>query len=510
MKKVVIYTRVSTDEQKENGFSLQDQEQRLIKHCQFKNYQILKHYQDDHSAKTFKRPAFNQFLKDVESKTITPDIFVCIRMDRFSRNSMESLLMLRRFGTMGIGFETVEGNVDQSDPESMLPFYISVVLPEVENKRRALNTKRGMRQASKEGRWTHKAPMGYKNDPISGIIFPDANLAPHITWSFTKYAEGLYSAAEVLKMLRDKGVTMSKQNFLNILSNPVYAGRIVIKEWQNEPETIVRGLHKPLIDEETFRLCQQILKGKRKPYQSKTQASELPLRGHLLCPVCNRVLTGSGSKGNGGIFHYYHCQANTGCKTRFQANKANSAFEELLKTFQFDKETVRQYRNILDEVFRKNDNERSAEKAKLQRDIENVERRLQSLKTKFIDDLISPTDYKNWKQDLDSDLENLVAHKQAFEKNFDEYKLYINSVCTLLGNVQNFYQNATPTVKSKLIGSIFPEKLTFSERGYRTTKVNEVFSLLSNLSKGFKKEKPIKIDGLSSVAPKAGLEPATL
>jgi len=61
MQTAVIYTRVSTDDQRDNGFSLQDQEKRLKDYCKQKNYQIVGHYQEDYSAKTFKRPAFNKF-----------------------------------------------------------------------------------------------------------------------------------------------------------------------------------------------------------------------------------------------------------------------------------------------------------------------------------------------------------------------------------------------------------------------------------------------------------------
>jgi DNA invertase Pin-like site-specific DNA recombinase len=50
---VVIYTRVSTEDQKENGFSLQDQERRLIKYCSENNFEVIAHYQDDYSAKNF-------------------------------------------------------------------------------------------------------------------------------------------------------------------------------------------------------------------------------------------------------------------------------------------------------------------------------------------------------------------------------------------------------------------------------------------------------------------------
>ena len=40
-KKVVIYTRVSTDEQANTGFSLRHQEDALRKYCEIRSYKIL-------------------------------------------------------------------------------------------------------------------------------------------------------------------------------------------------------------------------------------------------------------------------------------------------------------------------------------------------------------------------------------------------------------------------------------------------------------------------------------
>ena len=91
MRKAVIYTRVSTDEQKEHGFSLPEQKGRLIKECERKKYEILEPYEDDHSAKNFNRPEFKRFQADINSGRIKPDIFLCVRYDRFSRTAEETL-----------------------------------------------------------------------------------------------------------------------------------------------------------------------------------------------------------------------------------------------------------------------------------------------------------------------------------------------------------------------------------------------------------------------------------
>ena len=56
MKNVILYVRVSMDEQAGRGYSLRDQEQKLINYCQNNNLNILEIFREDYSAKTFKRP----------------------------------------------------------------------------------------------------------------------------------------------------------------------------------------------------------------------------------------------------------------------------------------------------------------------------------------------------------------------------------------------------------------------------------------------------------------------
>ena len=63
MKNVILYVRVSTDEQAGRGYSLRDQEQKLINYCQNNNFNVLHIFREDYSAKTFKRPEFKKLLE---------------------------------------------------------------------------------------------------------------------------------------------------------------------------------------------------------------------------------------------------------------------------------------------------------------------------------------------------------------------------------------------------------------------------------------------------------------
>jgi len=46
-KNVILYTRVSTKEQADTGYSLIYQKQQLERYCGFKNYNILKYYEQN-------------------------------------------------------------------------------------------------------------------------------------------------------------------------------------------------------------------------------------------------------------------------------------------------------------------------------------------------------------------------------------------------------------------------------------------------------------------------------
>jgi DNA invertase Pin-like site-specific DNA recombinase len=129
--------------------------------------------------------------------------------------------MLNDFKNKGIKFECIENNIDLDTPESLIPYMLNLVLPEVDNERRGLNTKRGLRQALKEGKWTARAPVGYYNDVINKIIVPHKEFAPLVQWAFETYASGLYSTTEIRQILANKGLKLSKQTLYNVLTNPL-------------------------------------------------------------------------------------------------------------------------------------------------------------------------------------------------------------------------------------------------------------------------------------------------
>ncbi|MBD3338064.1 MAG: hypothetical protein GF353_03075, partial [Candidatus Lokiarchaeota archaeon] len=362
-RRAIIYSRVSTDDQKENGFSLQDQENRLRRYCRDNDIEVVKHYQDDCSAKNFNRPSFQRMLKEVKDKEVKADLFICVRWDRFSRNLEKSMEMFRVFKKLKLEIKIVdEGDYNDEVPENKLFRIVNMLIPEIDNDRRGLNTTRGMRQATKEGRWMGSAPVGYKRDTIGDKrrIVP-GDKAELIREAFQEFSKGIYKVEELRHKMYKKGLKISESHFHRILRNPVYTGKIRIKEWRDEPEELVRGLHEPLVSEEVFDEVQWILQGrKRKMKKFSKHSIMLPLRGHLVCRICENNLTGSGSRSKTGKKHYYyHC--NCGCGERFRADEANALFLDYLRSFQIRDEILILYYKILKDVFQKDDIDRGKE-----------------------------------------------------------------------------------------------------------------------------------------------------
>ncbi|WP_231388363.1 recombinase family protein [Sphingobacterium hungaricum] len=339
MKIADLYIRVSTDEQADKGYSQRDQEDRLRHYCKIKGFDIRHVFIEDHSAKTFERPEWKNYLSILRKSknNKVPIALLFTKWDRFSRNAADAYQMIKVLRAFGVEPEAIEQPLDLSVPENkiMLAFYLAT--PEVENDRRSLNVFHGMRRAKKEGRCMGTAPLGYTNKIAKDkrkYIAIDDFAAPLLRWAFEQIIENNFNTEQVWKLLREKSqsrVRFSKNNFWRALRNPLYCGKIFIPPYKDEDGHFVVGQHEPLISEHMFDEVQRVLDGRKRILKPKVVSpNHLPLRGFLKCSNCGKTMTGSASKGKmGRYYHYYHCSST--CGVRFKAEVANDAFINQLR-----------------------------------------------------------------------------------------------------------------------------------------------------------------------------------
>ena len=498
---VIIYTRVSTEEQTK-GNGLQFQERDIRSHCQLTGKVILKHYQEDHSAKNFNRPVFKELMNDLKSKRVKPKQLIVHRMDRFSRNFFDSLVVKKNLESFGVDLYCLDGNFDMSVPENIIPALFQMALPQVENDRRALNTKKGMRQALRAGKWVWKAPKGYLNGTEGGEIIksPDSRF---IIKAFEAVALNLNSVDSIRLHLNSLGFKVSKQQFLNLLKNPFYKGYIKIKEWRDEKEEIIKGLHEPLVDEYLFERVQAVLLSKSKR-QTKvaTNSSLFPLRGHLICNKCGSRLTASSSKGRSKKYAYYHCQK--GCKERFGSDYANHCFDNYLSSFVVNNAVSELYLEILKDEFDKNEGSKEEQIKVLKTQIGNFERKGDCIDNDYSNGKLPLEHYLRLINKNNEKIDQLNMELNALKVSPTRFDKHLKYGINLIKHLPYYYKSSPVELKHKIIGSIFSDNLIFDGSSYRTERVNTILELVCSESIDYRKGRKEKTSfsrGQSNWAP---------
>lgn len=145
-------------------------------------------------------------------------------------------------------------------------------------------------------------------------------------------------------------------------------------------------------------------------------------------------------------------------------------------------------------------------------EIDRLNSRLKSARTKLLEDVIDNDEYLEIKVDCKDQIDKLESKLSKVEdkKKIDFPKLLDQALSNLV-NLSKVYADGDIEVKRKIVGSMFSEKLEFFENHYRTTKANVLLSYIYQINNelGAKKNrKESELSPLSGLVPEAGLEPA--
>ena len=512
-KKVIIYTRVSTDEQN-NGYSPSDQKDKLYKYCEHNNIEIVGFYHDDESGKSFDRPEWIKIVSFIKKNRGYVDNILFLKWDRFSRNVAEAYITIRDLKKLGIEPQAIEQPLDFEIPESKIMLAVYLAAPEVDNDRRALNIFHGIRRGKKEGRWLGACLRGYINTRDANnrpIIAPEGGKQEELVKrAFSEFESGLYNIEELRKKLFKEGLKCNRNSFWMLLKNKGYIGKVLVPAFKEEPAHWVEGIHEALINEVTFYTVQDIIEGRKKKMPNKqTIRDEYPLRGYLTCSQCGRTLTASSSKGKmGTLFYYYHC--NKGCKERYKSSLVNEKFEIVLSKIKSNPQSLKLFSEILKTGFKNRNSTVRVELEKMQKDIGKQKQRLKNAKDMVLDGDITSTDYKEMKYEIEETLEKLASEETKLVSAIENNGHLVDEGLDVIQKVETYYHSKDTVAKQRIVSSIYPEKLIFDKSGYRTPKTLNVLSLLSRFgeaSKGNKKGKDAKFSNPSLRVVAKGFKP---
>lgn len=301
--RIAKYSRCSSDEQKKNGYTINDQLDLLEDFCQEHELIGAGVYVDEGISATLeisKRKALAQLIADAKAGKFDIVIFKCI--DRFFRNVgeyYECQKQLRKAGVTWISIE--ESDLDPEDDDAAFKINIYLTMAEYEAKK-----------TSKRIRFNNK--MRIKNKQVTTgsqcFLFPwhvvgekrqkhlERNMdnAP-ILYDLLEFFETHQSKSATLGYINMKySMSMSVGTLTNLLTDTLLYG-----EYKGVSEYV-----EPYITKERFDNIQAILK--KNARYSKNANRIFIFSGLLVCPECGRNLVGNYTRnkvnGGAGTFSY--------------------------------------------------------------------------------------------------------------------------------------------------------------------------------------------------------------
>ena len=432
--KVAIYVRVSTTNQAEEGYSIDEQIDKLEAYCKIKDWTVYKVYTDGgFSGSNTERPALESLIKDANKKKF--DTVLVYKLDRLSRSQKDTLFLIEDvFIKNGIEFLSLQENFDTSTPFGKAMIGLLSVFAQLEReqiKERMQLGKLGRAKAGKSMMWT-KTSYGYDYHKETGTVTINPAQSLAIKFIFESYLSGrsVTKLRDDLNEQYPKPIPWNYRAVRTILDNPVYCG---YNQYLGE---IYKGNHEPIITKEVYDKTQKELKIRQRtaaenvnprPFQSKYMLSGIVQCGYCLAPL--KILMGVIRK-DGTRFIKYECHQRhprkiKGVTTYNDNKKCDSGFyyKDDLEAFVLQEVNKLQHdTDYLDEIF--SDNQKEAiDRASYQKQIQELTKKISRLNDLYIDDRITleelqakSAEFLNMRGLLEKELENDPTLKQEETK----------------------------------------------------------------------------------------------
>ena len=169
--RAVIYARISTDKQSEG--SIEQQIRKCQQYCDYRDYKVIKVYQDVGTGKTLDRPAFQEMMTTMDDW----DICIAHKLDRMHRNSANAVKWAAQLDSAEKDFSYVQMEVDTATAMGRFVYRLMNDLAQLEVEQTSERTKDGLKAVEEQGRKSGPPPYGYDsrktrtgNDADAGFL----------------------------------------------------------------------------------------------------------------------------------------------------------------------------------------------------------------------------------------------------------------------------------------------------------------------------------------------------
>ena len=213
----ILFCRVSSKRQKDEGVSLDVQAENLEQYCKDKNLIILKDFSIDESSTRGERKQYHEMLE--YAQTCQGKVAIIVNyVDRLQRSFDDTFLLnqLRKEGKIEIHF-LKEGLIITKDSAATdLTFWnMHVLMANFQVNTMIDKVKASQKKNWSDGKWQGLCPIGYLNvrdEDRKATIVIDKERAPIIKMLFEEYATGLHSLQSIWYKARELGLISKEKN----------------------------------------------------------------------------------------------------------------------------------------------------------------------------------------------------------------------------------------------------------------------------------------------------------
>lgn len=246
VKKACVYTRVSTQEQANEGYSIEEQE-RMCKACiESKGWTYVQTYSDPGiSGRTMQRPGLQSMLKAISDGEI--EAVVIYKLDRLSRKQRDTMTIIEDiFLKSDIALVSLNETLDTTTPWGRAMIGILSSFNQMESENIQVRTSMGREAKVKEGGYAGgKPPIGYRAVDGNLVIVPEE--AEIVRMVFDLRAKG-YTLTGIANKLNENGYRTKKGGmFLHSAVQVILNNEETYKGHYKYGKGTVENQHEPIL-----------------------------------------------------------------------------------------------------------------------------------------------------------------------------------------------------------------------------------------------------------------------
>lgn len=369
MQHVGLYARVSTEEQKIYGLSIEAQTAALDEWAKEHGAKIVDHYVDAGlSARkpAIKRPELQRLLRDVEAGKI--NVIVFTKLDRWFRNVGEYYKVQEILEAHNVNWKAIHEDYDTITAAGRLKINIMLAVAQDEADRTSERIKAVFdRKKQRCEVISGMMPLGLKI--VDKKMVPDEEVAPMIKDMFRAYIALRSTSATQRYMRLTYNLNYDISTIKRLLKNQKYTGEAYG----------TKNFGEPLIDRATFNHVQEILADRAQRMTKLPAGRVYMFKGLISCPLCGHIMTACVCKD----IYYYRC-------TR-RVTVGDCGFDRYVREDEIEKYLIE---HLLMACHEYNVTASTKARNKPKVDEAAIKRKLERLKDLYISDLIQRDDYE--------------------------------------------------------------------------------------------------------------------